>query len=103
MNQDAFISHMKLIHDFLIKSKNTRIILLHNDYTTIQQKTIDSVCSRTYQIVGQVVHTNAEEIVDEIARLIIANHEPFASRDQIKYIIIGKSKLKNSETDQLHV
>ena len=90
MNQDAFISHMKLIHNFLIKSKNTRIILLQNDYTTNQQKTIDSVCRRTYQIVGQVIHTNTEEIIDEISRLIIANHEPFTSRDQIKYIIIGK-------------
>ena len=83
----------------MIKSKDTRIILLHNDYTTKQQKTIDSVCRGTTQIIGQITHSDAEKTVDEISRLIRANHEPFTAKDQIRYVIVGQSSQKNSEAE----
>ena len=103
MKDHAFILHLEMIYKIIIKSKDTRIILLHNDYTTKQQKTIDSVCRGTTQIIGQITHSDAEKTVDEISRLIRANHEPFTAKDQIRYVIVGQSSQKNSEAEQLHV
>lgn len=103
MKRNDFISHLLLIKKILNDSKNTRIILLYNDYTIPQQKTIDSLCRRTNQLVGQVTQSDVGEAIDEISRLIMANHEPFTVKDQIKYVIVGNNILNKSEAEHLRV
>jgi len=95
MDEDEFLHHLEIIMD-LLKKPNARLILLHPPYTHSQQIVIDNVCKNSINIIGQVLRDPlTKEIVNEVGRLISSHHEPHINCDELKYVIVGKQKIKS--------
>ncbi len=104
MKNYEFRNHLKVIQKILIKSKNNRLILVNQEYSDIQQRKIDSICSVNLQIVGQIKRTSENfDVTQEITNLVNADKEPFIHKDELSYVIMGQIRSKNSDEDQLHV
>jgi len=104
MKNFEFRNHMIIILAVLKKSKNNRLILVNQDYTEIQQRKIDRLCSKTTQIVAQIKLTSDKfDARKEITKIVKANKEPFIPKEELSYVILGSVRSKNSEAEQLRV
>jgi hypothetical protein len=95
MENNEFLYHLQMIKK-LGQNSHVRIILLHPPYTEKQQKTIDFICRRSNQIIGQIERTPPlKDTAEEIGRIISSHKEPFISPDQLQYVILGKVTKKD--------
>jgi hypothetical protein len=95
MEREEFKLHLNILNEIL-QRKNTRVIIVHNPYTPIQQKIIDSICMKSFKIIGQVERINPEMAALEIDRLLSSHHEPFVDNEKLEYVILGQQKPKNA-------
>ena len=98
MENDEFFYHMELIRNML-KFPDVRIILFHTPYTKSQQIIIDSISRNLINIIGQIerppiTKKDIEKVSKEIARLISSHHEPIISNDKLRFVILGRQKIK---------
>jgi len=94
LEEKEFVLHVKIIKDFLSRPQ-VRLILFHNPYTKAQQRIIDIICMNHSHIIGQVVRKEPnQEALSEISRLLESHHEPFVTKEKMKFVIIGQQKPK---------
>jgi len=92
MDNAEFLHHMNIIKD-LMKNSLVRIILVHPPYNSSQQKIIDSISRQSRHIIGQIERNlPAIDVAKEVQRLVMADKEPFVSKDKIQYVILGQQK-----------
>lgn len=92
MENKEFLHHLNMIKK-LIKNPYIRIILLHPPYTEKQQMHIDSFCRRSRHVIGQIERKPPfMDVLEEIKRLISADHDPLIPKNKMQYVILGRQK-----------
>lgn len=94
MDKEEFVLHLNILNEILQRS-TTRIIIIHNPYTDIQQKIIDGICSKNSHIIGQLQRIDPVRAAKEIQQLLDSYHEPFVKNDSLEFVILGQQKPKN--------
>jgi len=98
MDNTEFLLHVELINEFL-ELPHVKIFLWHHQYTEFQQKTIDTKCSKTKRIIGQLEQAKddatREKQHQEIVKMMEADEGPLIYNkvmiptDQVQTVILG--------------
>jgi len=98
MDNIEFLLHEELINEFL-ESPHVKIFLWHHPYTNSQQKTMDTMCSQTKRIIGQLEqakdNATREKQHQEILKMMEADEGPLIYNkvmiptDQVQIVILG--------------